>query len=102
MLVQGSNRCLDVTGSWNEDANAWISDVVELHTDCYLEIDLPSKGRLVVKKAETIDSPWPKAMVSKWADQIRLRIYGSTEGALLKFCLTDTPKRIQLFKIERG
>ena len=93
---------MDITGSLDEEAKAWISDVVELHTDCYLEVDLPSKGRLIIKKKET-DGSWPKAMITKWTGpNIRVRVYGSTNGAFLKFCLSDAPTRIQLFKIESG
>lgn len=100
MLVLGKNRRIDITGDWNEDANAWVSDVVGMNSNAFLEIDLPSKGILVIKKSEKVEGPWPKAMTTKWTGpKIRIRIYGSTTKALLKFCLTSTPTRIQLVRI---
>lgn len=101
MLVQ-QNRITQITGSWSDEANAWVSDIVEVKCDSWLEVTLPSKGRLVIKKAETVEGPWPKAMITGWVGpEIRTRIYGSTDGALLKFCLTETPKSIKLISTGR-
>lgn len=99
MLVQ-ENRHTVITGAWDDGANAWVSDPIELRYDSWLEISLPSKGRLVIKQANSADGPWPKALTTGWVGpEIRTHIYGSTDGTLLKFCLTDTPKRIELIRI---
>jgi hypothetical protein len=64
--------------------------------DCWLEITLPDKGRLVIKKAETLDGPWPKAKITPWTGpEFRIRIYGSTKYRYVRIYLTEEPTRIQ-------
>lgn len=85
-----------INGAWSEQENAWVSDVWCLTGDCWLEISLPDKGRLVVKKAETMEGPWPKAFKSPWTGpEFRIRMYGSTKYRYVRIYLTETPVRIQ-------
>lgn len=85
-----------INGAWSEEENAWVSDVWCLTGDCWLEVSMPDKARLVVKKAETLDGPWPKAMITKWGGpEFRIRMYGSTKYRYVRIYLTDIPTRIQ-------
>lgn len=85
-----------IQGAWSDEANAWVSDIWCLTGDCWLEVTLPDKGRLVIKKAETLEGPWPKAMISSWAGgEFRIRIYGSTKYRYVRIYLTDVPIQIQ-------
>ena len=43
-----------INGAWSEQANAWVSETLCLTGDCWLEVELPSKGRLVIKKSEKV------------------------------------------------
>ena len=96
-----------INGSWSDEANGWVSDTLELTGDAYLEVELPSKGRLVIKKAVprhvkdgTSAFTWPKALITPWSGpQFRIRIYGTTKAAQIKIITTDTPTRIQLANI---
>ncbi len=86
-----------INGAWSQPDNAWVSDTMHLTGDSWLEITLPDKGRLVIKKSETADGPWPKAFISKWTGQkFRIRMYGTTEGRYVRIYLTTTPDEIQL------
>lgn len=90
-----------INGAWSDTENAWVSDVWCLTGNCYLEVTLPDKGRLVIKKAETLNGPWPKAEITPWSGpEFRVRIYGSTKYRYLKVYLTGTPTRIQFANIE--
>ena len=85
-----------INGAWSDDANAWVSDVLHLTGNCWLEIELEDKGRLVLKKSESETGPFPKALITKWGGpSFRIRVYGSTKYPYIKVCLTDTPTRIQ-------
>ena len=85
-----------INGAWSEEENAWVSEIWCLTGDCWLEATLPDKGRLVIKKAETLDGPWPKAKVTPWAGpEFRIRIYGSTKYRYVRIYLTEEPVRIQ-------
>ena len=89
-----------ITGSYSEKENGWVSDIVKLTGDAWLEVELPSKGRLVIKKAETIDGPWPKALITPWTGpKFRIRIYGSTPARYIKIITTETPNTIQYANI---
>jgi len=98
-----------INGSWSDEANGWVSDTLELTGDAYLEVELPTKGRLVIKKAVPDSCPvngstavvtWPKALITPWSGpQFRIRIYGTTKAAQIKIITTDTPTRIQLANI---
>jgi hypothetical protein len=89
-----------IQGAWSDAANGWVSEILELTGDAWLEVELPAKGRLVIKKAESIDGPWPKALITKWAGpKFRIRIYGSTEHRYIKVVTTDTPITIQIANI---
>lgn len=86
-----------IAGSWSNEANAWVSETICLTGDAYLEATLPGKGRLVVKKAESLEGPWPKALTTHWTGPgFRIRLYGSTKGRYVRIYLTDTPVAIQL------
>jgi len=85
-----------INGAWSEQENAWVSDVWCLTGDCWLEVTMPDKARLLIRKAETLDGPWPRAMVTKWTGpEFRIRMYGSTKYRYVRIYLTDTPTRIQ-------
>lgn len=89
-----------IQGAWSEQDNAWVSETLCLTGDCWLEVTLPHKGRLVIKKSETAEGPWPKAFISKWAGpDFRIRMYGTTEGRYVRIYLTTTPTTIQLSSI---
>ena len=89
-----------INGSWSSEANAWVSDTLCLTGDCWLEITLPDKGRLVIKKSESEDGPFPKALISNWTgNTFRIRIYGTTEKRYVKVCLTSAPTTIQISSI---
>ena len=89
-----------INGAWSEQDNAWVSETLCLTGDCWLEVTLPDKGRLVIKKSETENGPYPKALITKWdGPQFKIRIYGSTEARYIKIYLTDTPTTIQLASI---
>lgn len=90
----------DISGAWSEEANAWVSEILELTGDTYLEVSLPTKGRLVIKKSESIDGPYPKALITPWTGpEFRIRLYGTTEQRYIKVAITETPNRIQFANI---
>ena len=71
-----------IQGAWSDDANGWVSEDLELTGDAWLEVTLPHKGRLVIKKSETPEGPWPKALITPWTGpdfRIRL-IHGYAEA----------------------
>ena len=89
-----------IQGAWSDEANGWVSEDLELTGDAWLEVTLPHKGRLVIKKAEQIDWPYPKALITPWCGpKFRIRLYGSTEHRYIKVVTTETPTRIQLANI---
>jgi hypothetical protein len=89
-----------VKGAWSEQDNAWVSEVLCLTGDCWLEVTLPDKGRLVIKKSESANGPFPKALITEWdGPQFKIRIYGTTISRYIKVCLTDTPTNIQIASI---
>lgn len=97
-----------INGSWSDDANGWVSDDVELTGDCWLEILLPGKGRLVIKAAVDNGSRtiWPKALITRWAGpEFRIRVILSDESALqckcrkIRIITTTEPERIQYANI---
>lgn len=86
----------NIHGSWSDNSYAWVTDTWCLTGDCWLEVTLPQKGRLVIKKAETENGPWPKVLISSWSGpEFRIRLYGSTKYRYVKIYLTDNPDRIQ-------
>jgi len=100
-----------IHGAWSDEANGWVSETLELTGDAWLEVELPAKGRLVIKKAETIDGPYPKALITKWAGpKFRIRlIHGTYTGKLdegvgelnryIRIITTETPNTIQYANI---
>lgn len=89
-----------INGAWSEYANAWVSETLRLTGDCWLEVTLPDKGRIVIKKSESEDGPFPKALISDWnGKEFRIRMYGSTKYEYIKVCLTATPTTIQISSI---
>lgn len=95
-----NGEIITIDGAWSEQENAWVSDTLCLTGDCWLEVTLPDKGRLVIKKSETANGPYPKALITKWAGpKFRIRIYGSTEARYIRIYLTDTPTTIHISSI---
>lgn len=104
-----------IQGAWSDEANGWVSEILELTGDVWLEVELPSKGRLVIKKAEQIEGPYPKALITKWAGpKFRIRIHHGisyipgkpdTPGKsvpfprYIKIITTETPITIQYANI---
>lgn len=89
-----------INGAWCDDANAWVSETLCLTGDCWLEVTLPDKGRVVIKKAESEEGPFPKALISNWTGgNFRIRMYGTTKNRYIKVCLTSEPTIIQLASI---
>lgn len=91
-----------INGAWSEQENAWVSDNLCLTGDCWLEVSLPDKGRIVIRKAEKEEGPWPMALVTSWSGpDFRIRCYGSTLYRYIRIYLTETPKTIQYANIQR-
>lgn len=89
-----------IQGAWSDEANGWESDVINLTGNIYLEIELSDKGRVVVKKSEQQEGPFPKALITKWGgSSFRFRIYGSTKYPYIKIITTSTPNRIEYANI---
>jgi hypothetical protein len=89
-----------IQGSWSDEANGWVSETLQMTGDAWLEIKLPDKGRVVIKKAESQDGPYPKALITKWGGpSFRIRIYGSTSARYIKIITTETPNTIQYANI---
>jgi hypothetical protein len=85
-----------INGAWSEQENAWVSETWCLTGDCWLEVTMPDKGRMVIKKAETLEGPWPMCFKTPWTGpEMRIRIYGSTKYRYVRIYLTDTPDMIQ-------
>lgn len=92
-------QMVNITGGYSTEENAWVSDTLTLTGDCWLEVELPSKGYVVIKKQES-DGRWPCALVSPYSGpKFRIRLYGSTKGSKIRIFLTDTPNRIQYANI---
>lgn len=88
-----------IQGAWSDDANGWVSEDLEITGDSWLEVELPEKGRLVIKKSETPEGPWPKALITKWAGpSFRIRILHGRDR-YIRIVTTVTPTRIQLANI---
>ena len=104
---------IPITGAYSVDANGWVSDLIALTGDTYLEVTLPSKGRVIIKKSETPDGPFPKALITPWAGpEFRIRIHhGKAEPPpqnppedqghyrYIRIFTSETPTTIQLAKI---
>lgn len=89
-----------IQGEWSDEANGWVSETINLTGNIYLEIELPSKGRVVIKKSEKLDGPYPKAKITKWSGpSFRFRVYGSTKYPYIKIITTSTPNRIEYANI---
>lgn len=89
-----------ITGSYSEKENGWVSNIVKLTGDVLLDIELPSEGMVVIKKAEEIQGPYPKALITKWSGpKFRIKLYGSTPARYIKIITTETPNTIQYANI---
>lgn len=89
-----------INGAWSEQEQAWVSETLCLTGDSWLEATLPDKGRMVIRKSETENGPFPKALITPWTGaDFRIRIYGSTEARYIKIYLTKEPTTIQLASI---
>ena len=85
-----------VQGSWSAEDRAWVSDVIPITGSIHLEVELPKKGRMVIKKSNTPEGPWPKALISPWTGpDFKIRIHRSYEQQYIKIYLTSTPITIQ-------
>lgn len=94
------NQITTIQGAWSDEEDAWVSESLHLTGDCWLEVELPEKGRLLIRKAETADGPWPMALVSTWhGPSFRIRVYGSTKYPYMKIFTTVEPNSIQYANI---
>ena len=88
-----------IRGAWSDDAYGWVSEDLEITGEAWLEVELPEKGRLVIKKSETPAGPWPKALITPWAGpSFRIRIHHG-RNRYIRIITTVTPTRIQLANI---
>lgn len=86
---------ITINGQWSDTDNAWVSEVIELTGSIYLEISLNEKGRCVIKKSNTIEGPWPKALISSWTGpDFKIRVLPSTDRQYIKIYLTSEPNNI--------
>lgn len=93
----------NISGAWSEQDNAWVSETLCLSGDSWLEVTIPDKGRLIIKKSESADGPFPKALISKWiGPDFRIRIFGTTENRYIRIYLTDTPTKIQITLLSKS
>ena len=77
-----------------------MSETIHLSGDIWLDITLPSKGRLVIKKSETKEGPWPMSLISPWTGpDFKIRVYGETKGRYIRLYLTQKPKTISYVNI---
>ena len=100
-----------IQGTWSDDANGWVSEDLELTGDAWLEVTLPHKGRLVIKKSETPEGPWPKALITPWTgpdfrirlihgrDEVSAKEVGIGHNRYIRIVTTETPTIIQLANI---
>lgn len=88
-----------IKGAWDSNENAWVSETLCLTGNSYLEATLPENGRMLIRKAEHKDGPYPTALVSKWERDFEITIYGTTKGRYVKIYLTTTPKHIQITNV---
>lgn len=96
------SEMITINGAWSEQADAWVSETLCIEDDCWLEVTLPKKGRLVIKKSETEEGPWPKALITRWSGpDFKVRVYGTTERRYIQIHTTNTPTRIEYAYIHR-
>lgn len=89
-----------IAGQWDDRERAWVSETLQLTGDCWVEISLGAKGRLLVRKSENTDGPWPKALVSEWTGpEFRIRMYGGTKYRFVRLYLTRVPERAEVVNI---
>lgn len=89
-----------VNGEWSDEANAWVSENIQLTGNITLEVDLGEKGIVVIKKAETLEGKWPKAYISGWeGPEFKIKVYGSTKAKYIRIETTTTPETIQYANI---
>lgn len=92
-----------IQGGWSDEDNGWVSEVIEMTGDAWLEVELPAKGRVVIKKAENMSGPWPKALITKWDGPLfKIRVVHGADrshGRFIKVITTDIPKRIEYANI---
>ncbi|MBQ8711544.1 MAG: hypothetical protein IJ551_01780 [Prevotella sp.] len=91
---------IPIDGAWSDDANGWVSEAITLTGDIWLEVELPERGRLVIKKAETEDGPWPKALITPYTGpSFRIRIYGTAHVRYIQVITSHTPTNIHYANI---
>lgn len=106
-----AHSLINIPGAYSADANGWVSQTLELTGDCWLEITLPTKGRVVIKKGETEDGAFPKALITKWGgpefrfrvhhgcDTVSSKVTGHESHRFIKIITTETPVSIRYANI---
>lgn len=88
---------IEISGQWSDEEKGWVSDILRIEGNCWLHIVLPYRGIVVIKKSESLDGPWPKALVTGWdGEEYGIKIYGSTKGKYIKIVTTEIPKSINI------
>ena len=89
-----------IAGAWSDEENAWVSEPLMLRGDCWVEVTLADKGRMVIRKSEEASGRYLLAMVTPWSGpSFRIRVYGSTQYRYIKIFLTDNPTKIEYANI---
>lgn len=85
---------------YSEAFNAYRSDIIPLTGDCYLTVTLPSRGRLAIRKANSISGPWPVVLMSPHTGpDFEIRIYGETYGKYIRIETTHQPIKAEITPI---
>lgn len=88
---------IEVKGQWSNEEKGWVSETLCIKGNCWLHIILPFRGIVVIKKSESLDGPWPKALVTDWdGEEYGIKIYGSTKNRYIRIYTTEIPKSINI------
>lgn len=83
-----------VNGSWSDSENAWVSEVMEPTGDIWVEVELPSKGYVVIRQIDRETKKAPKCYQSQFGEEFRLRVFYCDANNIQIFT-SLTPKRIE-------
>lgn len=88
---------MDINGAWSSNDDAWVSEAIHLTGDCILDVELQGEGRLVIKKSESEDGPYPKVLISDWGGpKFRIKLFGVTDGKYVKVYTTSVPDLVRI------
>ena len=84
--------------TWNEKANAYVSDIIDEKGDIYIRIELKEVGIAVIKQNNG-DGNWSKSSISKYGKIFEYRLYHDVKDVQLKFFTSSEPKIIKYANI---